>query len=355
MSFRAKSIINTKNLLHNLQVVQQKAPQRKVLAMIKADAYGHGLLTVANTLKDHVAGFGVAAVETAVMLRDHAIQNPIVVLGGLTSPAEADLIFRHNLQFVLHDMAQVEFFLKQNFQQVKTIWLKVDTGMNRMGIAMSQLNTVLEKLKPHHVILMSHFACADEPEHPLNQTQSTRCLSLKSSYPNYACSFANSALIFSRSDLQADWVRPGIMLYGASPLLNVSAADLNLLPVMTLKSRLISIKQVPKGETVGYGATWCSPELKTIGVVSIGYADGYPRQALSGTPVLIRQQICPIVGRVSMDVLSVDLTNCPNAQLGDEVILWGEGLPVERIAEKASTISYQLLTALTKRVDRLAI
>ena len=255
---------------------------------------------------------------------------------------------------MIHSEYQLQLLEQARLAQPVKCWLKVDTGMHRLGVMPEQVPDLLSRCRQCNniaqpVTVLSHLACADEPEHPENQMQMETFddLELAEDLPR---SLANSAAIIAFPDAHYDWVRPGIMLYGISPLADTTASELDLQPVMTLKSRLIAVNHLLQGDPVGYGATWQCPEDMPVGVVGFGYGDGYPRHVPSGTPVLVNGQRVPIVGRVSMDLITVDLRTLPEAQVGDEVILWGEGLPIEEIAVAAETIAYELVCRLTSRV-----
>ncbi len=352
MSRRAWAKVNLAALRHNLQVAREAAPSSRILAIIKANGYGHGMIEVAQAL--HQAdGFGVACLEEAIKLREAGIQKPILLLEGPFSATELSVISQYRLSIIVHQTQQVEWLERWQGTPI-SVWLKLDSGMHRLGFSNKDFPLALQRLKSAQMVadeicLMTHFANADDPEHPMNQQQiSLFDVVCDEQAPR---SLANSAALLAMSQTHGDWVRPGIMLYGSNPFVEGEAADWQLKPVMTLYARLIAIKQLKEGDAIGYGSSWQCPEDMPIGVVSIGYGDGYPRHAGSGTPVLINGIECPIVGRVSMDMICVDLRNAPQAALDSEVRLWGEGLPIERIADAAETIAYELLCGVTARVD----
>jgi alanine racemase len=349
--------ISVSALQHNLRQVKAFSPYSLIMAMVKADAYGHGLLRVAEALADADA-FGVATLEEAITLREAGIIKPITVMCGFLDPDELRWMSEQHLTAVIHRFDQISLLQNTPLPFSLSVWLKIDTGMHRLGflpeqvaLAYAQLSESKQVIQP--VDLMTHFACSDEPDnaHTLKQIAVFDEIAIGEG----ARSLASSAAIIAWPQTQADWVRPGIMLYGVSPFTDQSAAAFDLKPVMSLTARLIAIRKIRKGETIGYGATWQCPENMTIGMVSIGYGDGYPRQAKNGTPVLVNGKRCTLVGRVSMDILSIDLSNQPNAAVGDTVLLWGEGLPVEEIAACAGTIGYELLCKVTARVPRLSV
>ncbi len=354
MTPNAVARIDTAALQHNLQRVREYAPSSKVLAVIKANGYGHGLATVANALNDADA-FAVGNIQEAIALRQINPTKPIVILQGASSQEELELCLRHDFQPVIHSLYQLDCYEQLALSQKITVWIKIDSGMHRLGMSSGDYQVLLQRIesiesihKP--VTVMSHLACADEPANEHNQLQMNQFNTQTSDHKGLR-SLCNSGGVVNFPEAHFDWVRPGIMLYGISPNDGQEAADQNLKPAMTLSSRLIAINHVKADESIGYGASWQCPEDMKVGVISIGYGDGYPRHAPSGTPVLIQGQRCPLAGRVSMDLLTVDLRELPNAQIGDEVVLWGEGLPIEDIARHSNTIGYELVCRLTARVN----
>lgn len=349
-----QAIINIAALKHNLNIARQHAPHSKLIAVVKADAYGHGAVRVSQAINNDVEAFAVCCIEEAIELREAGIQKPILTLEGFFEPSELSLIQQYHLQTVVQHPYQIEILKAAKLQQAITVWLKIDIGMGRLGFlpddftsAWQQLNDIPYIAKP--IKLMTHLACADELDRPLTTKQIKQFFQLTKDLKTEK-SITNSAGILGWEAAHADWNRIGIMLYGASPY----EERYDLQPVMQLQSQLISVKHCPKGQTVGYGATWRCEQDSLIGIAAIGYADGYPRHAPNGTPVLVNGQRMPLAGRVSMDMIAVDLTQQPDAKVGDEVILWGKGLPVEEIAKQAGTISYELLTHVNKRVPRIS-
>lgn len=339
---RAQLRIDFDALRHNLQQAKQAAPKSKIMAVIKANAYGHGMLKVAQALTD-ADGFAVATIGEGLALRKADISKIILILQGASNAQEYQQAAEQQLTLSIHHKSQLAISAQHKGEH-PPLWLKFDTGMHRLGFPVEQADKLFNQLGEKVTGSMMHFACADKPENPANQQQLDVFQQATESF-NLPCSAANSAALLKMPEAHFDWVRPGIMLYGASPLLNVSAETLNLKPVMTLTAALIAINLHKKGEAVGYGGDYICPEDIPIGVIAIGYGDGYPRHAPSGTPVLINGVECPLAGRVSMDMLTVDLRSCPGVKVGNDVVLWGTGLPVDRIAEKAETISYELLCA----------
>jgi len=339
-------------LRHNLGRVRDYAPNSRIIAVIKANAYGHDVLTSAIHLGSADA-FALAMPAEAVALREAGFSQPMVVLQGYADVDELGVCVDYDLQPVIHQQWQAE--LLHHASGGLDVWLKIDTGMHRLGVPLHAVEHVYRMLASSAAVdnirLMSHFANADEPSHSLNNNQLENFIKVTSRY-DAERSLANSAAIISNADSRLEWVRPGIMLYGTSPLRSRSAQELGLEPAMQFETRLISVQPIRKGEAIGYGSTWHCPEDMPVGIVAAGYGDGYPRHAPSGTPVWINEQLCPIVGRVSMDSVCVDLRGV-NAQPGDRVVLWGRELSVDIVAAHAETISYELLCHAGNSASRL--
>lgn len=326
------------------------------MAVIKANAYGHGAVAVARALPESDA-FGVACLAEAIELREAGIAKPIVLLGGVFDSAEWRDVEHYGLQAVIHAEEQLESFLAYKADQAEqqfVVWLKLDSGMHRLGFSPSAFararQLLIDSGKVKDLVLMSHFACADEYQSTMTGSQ-LALFKKAAAGLDHALSLANSAALITCPDSHFDWVRPGIMLYGANPLSEQVLTDTSLFPAMTLRSRVIDVRDIPAGDSVGYGEQWRAPRAVRIGTVAIGYGDGYPRHAANGTPMLIRGRRAALVGRVSMDYISVDLSDLPETQAGDEVVLWGEGLPVEEVAAMSGTIAYELLTGVRSRVS----
>ena len=321
-----------------------------MMAVIKANAYGHGLLRVARTLAD-AEGFALLELDDAVRLRDAGYSQRILLLEGFFSAAELPEILHHGFTIMVHDREQLQMLKTLRTGKKCDVFLKFNTGMNRLGFPAADASGVLEELSVlpcvGKVVLATHFSDAEGVS---GIDWQMREFEGHVARPGYARSLANSAALLRFPDARGDWVRPGLMLYGASPLENASALKLGLKPVMTLKSEIIAIQQLKAGDTVGYGSQFFADHAMRVGVVACGYADGYPRHACSGVPVVIEGVRAPMAGRVSMDMLCVDLTNVPHAKVGSPAVLWGEGLPVEEVAAAAGTVSYELLCALARRV-----
>ena len=350
-----RALISPGALRHNFARVRSYAPLANVMAVIKANGYGHGLAWTAKTLHD-AGAFGVASVEDGVLLRDAGIQQPICLLEGFFHPEELPDLVRHQLSSVLHHESQLWDLEHAGKIEPIDVWVKVDTGMHRIGFAPEALPDVIKRLKVcmavGRVRVMSHFPTADNRFDTATPYQ-IRLLDEMTQNLNVERSLANSAGIVNWPSSHFEWVRPGIMLYGATPMIGMSAAELGLKPVMTLTSELIAINPRRKGDAIGYGGDWVCPEDMPVGVVAIGYGDGYPRHAPPGTPVLVNGMRIPLIGRVSMDMITVDLRDLPDAKVGDPVVLWGAGLPVEEIAALSGTIAYELLCCVTSRVPRI--
>lgn len=345
--------INLTALRDNLQQVRLLAPASSVIAMVKANAYGHGLERIASALPD-VEALGVACCEEGLLLRRAGVKNPVVLMEGLFAASELDKAVENNFILVVHDIAQVEMLEKHPKLKPLSVWLKIDTGMHRLGFEPAAVMDVYTRLmncapvkKP--IGLMTHFAESDSVDRALTRQQIETFNTITQNL-NGPRSLANSAGIIAWPSAHAEWVRPGIMLYGASPFVGHRGVEHHLQPVMTLTSEIIAIHTLAKGSRVGYGGTWTCPEDMRIGVVGIGYGDGYPRHAQNGTPVLVNGRPCSLAGRVSMDMITVDLRTQPEAKIGDQVLLWGPGLPVEVVAEYSETTGYELLTRITQRV-----
>ena len=336
-------------LEHNLQVAR-RATRARIMAVIKAAAYGHGLLRAAEALRA-ADGFALLDVHEAVTLREAGFRQTILLLEGVFTSSDLSLAAEYDLACVMHNSQQIDMLDAYPLRGSLQVWLKVNSGMNRLGFAPQDVPAVLEKIKAHPAVrditLMSHFATADEAAGVEKQLEVFNTLAAPY---RMARSLANSAALLRYPATHGDWVRPGIMLYGASPFEEVSAQQLGLKPAMTLQSEIISVRELNAGERVGYGGLFRAEAPMRIGTVACGYADGYPRHAPTGTPVLVDGQRTRTLGRVSMDMLSVDLSTLPDANTGSRVTLWGAGLPVEEVARAAGTISYELLCALAARV-----
>jgi alanine racemase len=342
--------IHLSALRNNLGVARQTAPQAQPLAVIKANAYGHGLLRAAAALR--VAdGFAVLDLDDAVRLRQAGHAQRILLLEGFFDPLDVPRFSEHGLTAVVHSLEQIAMLERSRLPSRIDVFLKVNTGMNRLGLPSDSTRAALERLQAcgnaGEITLMTHFANADDPRGIEWQLEIFRRAGAGLDLP---VSTANSAALLRYPHITQGWSRPGIMLYGASPFAEQTAAELGLAPAMTLHSRIIAVQNLEPGDIVGYGGAFTAERRMRIGVVACGYADGYPRHAPSGTPILVDGRRTRTVGRVSMDMLCVDLTHLPGADVGSPVVLWGEGMPVEEVAAAAGTVSYELLCALAPRV-----
>ncbi|MEJ2309503.1 MAG: alanine racemase [Gammaproteobacteria bacterium] len=344
--------INLAALRHNLARVREAAPGCKVITAIKADGYGHGMLQTARALEG-ADGWAVARVEEALTLRKAGFGKRIMVLEGFASLPELMLCRDSDLDLVIHDHSQLQLLGKRpDGKQPLRLWVKVDTGMHRVGIQPVEAPAIIEQLRQLHDVelvgVMTHFANADDR----NSDYTNRQLETFAPFmdPAIEVSIANSAGILAWKGSHRGWVRPGIMLYGSSPFGDSTAAEEGLQPVMTLRTKLIAVRRLQKGDMIGYGSTFTCPVEMPVGVAAIGYGDGYPRHVPNGTPVLVNGERAAIAGRVSMDMITIDLRTIHNPRVGDKVVLWGEGLPAEEIAQAAGTITYELFCRLTSRV-----
>jgi len=352
MTRPARVSIDLTALRKNLSIARKLAGETRLMAVIKADAYGHGMLEVAQALTD-ADGFAVASVGEGEQLRSSGITHPILVLQGTHRSSQLKQAVASELTLCIHQPGQLED-LKKYQGQWPAVWLKLDTGMGRLGFPPTDLDALLNTLGNNCESIMMHFANADLPDDSRNSAQ-LMAFHPAMNRPGYTLSAANSAALIALPDARLDWARPGIMLYGVSPFASPQSPAPDLQPVMTLTAPLIAINQHQRGDQIGYAGSYTCPEHMAVGIVAIGYGDGYPRHAATGTPMLINGVECPLIGRVSMDMLTVDLRGCPEVALGTEITLWGKGLPVERVAEKAGTIGYELLCSVGAHCERVYV
>ena len=340
------------NYLIAKKTIDAKGKPAKAWAVIKADAYGHGALRAANALADVADGFALLELEAAVALRDAGFRQPILLLEGFFEAVDIAACAEYGLTISVHCIEQLRMIREAALPVRLPIYLKLNTGMNRLGFTPDQLPVVERELANSSsigpVTLMSHFAEADGGRGI--EWQLERFLSMSAGWRNYPVSMANSAAILRYPQTLHDWVRPGIMLYGGGPFADTDASSFDLKPVMTLHSRILAVQNIVPGERVGYGGDFVAVRPTRVGIVACGYADGYPRHAPSGTPILVSGQRTETIGRVSMDMLACDLTELPEAGVNSPVVLWGEGLPADEVAAAAGTISYELFCALARRV-----
>ncbi|MCU7843105.1 MAG: alanine racemase [Candidatus Thiodiazotropha sp. (ex Monitilora ramsayi)] len=356
MGYAPQAQIDHDALRHNLQRVRDTAPDSRVWSVIKADAYGHGVERVATALQES-DGFAVARLDEGLKLRKAAFKQPILIMGGCYTSDEWVQAVRNEFDVVVHQERQVTLLESLPLDTGSiNVWLKVETGMHRLGIPSEHLTDLADRLTAHprvrRINLMTHLANADDRSDSFTYSQIARFESHKTDRFTHG-SIANSAGVLGFQATHRDWVRPGIMLYGVSPFSDTSAEELGLRPVMTFRSRVIAVQQCRRDDPVGYGGTYNCPQDMPIAVVAVGYGDGYPRHAEEGTPVLVAGRRLPLVGRVSMDMITVDARDYPEVQAGDSVVLWGRGLPVEEVAKSAGTIGYELLCSVTSRVEFL--
>lgn len=361
-----RALISLDAWRHNLARLKAAAPDSKMMAVIKANAYGHGAVSAARALDDADA-FGVARLGEAIELRESGVAKPIVLMEGVFTGEELTFAIDHALDLVVHAEYQIDLLERheralssKNFVPVpRVVWLKLDTGMSRLGFQLGKAAEAAKRLRALKLVgdlrVMTHLACADDPDSPMTAEQihrfeaELRGFGLQGFEPSETA-LANSAGILLVSGAHRQWVRAGIALYGGSPIAGRTAASLGLKPVMTLSTQVIALRSIEPGVSVGYGATWCAKRPSRIATLAAGYADGVPRHLPSGAPVLISGERVPLVGRVSMDMITVDVTDLPNVSVGSTAVLWGEGLPVDEIASAAGTISYELLCGVTRRV-----
>ncbi len=352
MARPAEALIDLGALGANLARARSAAPGSRVMAVVKANGYGHGLLRVAAALRAADA-FAVACLEEAEELREGGFAHPVNVLEGFFEAAELPTFSRHHIDATVHSAEQVHMLERARLEHPLKIWLKIDSGMHRLGVSPGEAVELHGRLSASRNVasvgLMTHLANADDRADPFTEQQ-LKVFAGAVGRLEGERSLANSAAILGWPQVVGDWIRPGIMLYGASPFVEGSGAALGLRPVMTLRTRLIEIRRLAAGETVGYGGAWRAERPARVGIAAIGYGDGYPRHAPSGTPVLVRGQRAALAGRVSMDMIAVDLTGLADVELGDPVVLWGEGLAAEEVAASAGTISYELFCKVTSRV-----
>lgn len=345
-----RATIDASALRENLAAVREYAPSSKVMAVVKANGYGHGIVATARALSDADA-LGVARLDEGITLRAAGIRSALVLLEGVFSADHLHVAAGESMQIVVHNVEQIEMLEQTRLASRFEVWLKVDTGMNRLGFRLVDFAAAWQRVRalaPQRVRLMTHLAAAEAVDAAMTAEQVARFESIRPGEP-VECSIANSAGLILSERARLDWVRPGIMLYGISPIPTMTAAQLRLRPAMTLATQLISIRAVKAGSTVGYNGIWRATRDSQIGIAAVGYGDGYARNMQSGAPVLVNGHETQVVGRVSMDMTAIDVTGL-DARVGDPVTLWGEGLPIERVAPYAGTIPYELVCGINQRV-----
>ena len=347
MSRPARVVIDIEAAKHNLSVVQKMAPSSKILAVIKADAYGHGLIQMARGFEDADA-FGVVSTEEAIALRKSGVSHPVVLLEGFFEESELDIIGKYGLESVIHNREQIGILKKRKVERLP-VWLKVNTGMNRLGFDIKELKTVYEQLKSisHPLRLMSHLANANLWGDPSVELQIKEFHDATSDYTEER-TLANSGGVLGWPSCHDEWVRPGLMLYGVSPFVGIEGESLGVRPVMRVLSKLIAVRRLKLGEKGGYGSEFICPEEMTVGVAAYGYGDGYPRNIRAGSPVLVNNCRAKIISS-SMDMTMLDLRGVENPNFGDDVTFWGPGLPVETVSKALDTIPYELLCGVRRR------
>jgi alanine racemase len=353
-----RAVIDTAALRSNLETIRARAPGSKVMAVVKADAYGHGLIMTARGLPQTDA-FAVARLEEGIILREAGITRPIILLEGVFSAEQLLEAAAHRFELIVHDPLQVALLEAFRGSFRFTVWAKIDTGMNRLGFRPEDFPDALARLRAlatpvRELRVLTHLGRADERDVAMT-TEQVRRFHAATGTLGLATSIGNSAGIFGWADAAGDWVRPGLALYGVSPFADVRGAHLGLKPVMTLESAVIGLRRVPRGESVGYAAAWTAQRDSRIAILAGGYGDGLLRSLKDGSPVLIDGQRAPLVGRVSMDMIAVDVTDLPEPHVGTRCLLWGPGLPVEEVASRAGTISYEMLCGVRQRVPHEAI
>jgi len=350
------AVVDLAAVRHNLGVASACAPDSRILAVIKANAYGHGAVEVARALADRVDAFAVARVDEAMELRESGIASPLLLLEGPLDDEDIDVAAMHGLWLMLTTREQLDMLARAKPARPVTAWLNLDSGMHRLGLPLSDCREACARLAVmDHVragpVLATHLACADDPDHAMTRRQ-LDAFDAAVAGLELPHSVANSAAILAVPETHRQWIRPGCMLYGGSPFERSLPGGAELRPAMTVSSRVIALRDIAPGESVGYGAAWTASRPSRIATVPMGYGDGYPRHAESGTPVLVGGRRAPLAGRVSMDLITIDVTDLPETAVGSRVELWGSNLSVDEVARHAGTIGYELLAGLPRRLGR---
>lgn len=347
--------INLAAIRANLKAAKEMAPRSRAVACVKANAYGHGAVQVAGALEGSADLLGLACLDEALELREAGIHSPILLLEGCFDSSEWLTANQAGFAAVIHCQQQLQNFLSLQLPKPMQIWLKLDSGMHRLGFAPEDYLAAYQQLKESPqcsaLTLMSHFACSEELKNPFTSRQ-LKTFEGTTQGLDAPRSLANSAAILTREDTHFDWIRPGFMLYGNSPMSGECPADRGLSHAMGLYSQVISIRNIASGEGVGYNHAWRAQRPSTIAVVAIGYGDGYPRNAKNGSPVLVDGKPACSVGHIAMDMMLIDITQLKNIEVGARVELWGPNLPASRVAEHSGMSGYELLTRLTARLPR---
>lgn len=353
MTRPARIRIDASALLHNIKQIKQLAPGRGIIAMVKANAYGCGLNQVVPMIAEHVDALGIACMEEALAIRALGVMRDCVLIQGVFSADEYLIAAQNQMSCVIHHQQQLDWFLATPLAKKIKIWVKVNTGMHRLGFQPDEVPKVMQALIncrwADEIGLLTHLACADVPDNQANAKQLKAFQNIKLPSHPILKSIANSAAIIALPDAHADVIRPGIMLYGVSPFAHQTGQSLGLMPVMSFVSAISAIHHYPKDSAIGYSATWITKRPSMIAVVAVGYGDGYPRHIAAGTPVWVNGQKADIVGRISMDMLTIDITDCQGIEVGTSVELWGKQIPIETIAKASGTIAYELLCQITNR------
>ena len=338
-----KAYIDLSALTSNLKLVKKIAKNSKVMAVLKANAYGHGLIESVKAIKS-AEGIAILTIEEAVKIRKAGFKNTILLLEGLFAAEDNHQAEKLKLNIVVHNDQQMDYLSGVTLKNPINVHLKINTGMNRLGFPPDQVDYLIENLNANpnvsEITLMTHFATADEKE---GITKQLDCFNRVTNNYNFSSSVANSAALYKFPEARLDWVRPGIMLYGASPFEDISAKKIEVKPVMSLVSKIIAIQDIKKGQAVGYGNNFIAKEDMRIGIVACGYGDGYPRHAKTGTPIFVHNKTTKTVGRVSMDMLYVDLSKIEKAAIGSKVEMWGNHISVDEVAKNSGTVGYELL------------
>ncbi|MDC9720202.1 MAG: alanine racemase [Gammaproteobacteria bacterium] len=347
-------VVDLAALISNYQWACQLAPQAKTMAVVKANAYGHGAVACAQALEPYAPAFGVACIEEAITLREGGINKPILLLEGTFTADEVAIAAQQNFWLMVEDPLQVDAILTATVIKPLTVWVKVDSGMHRLGLNPNRVNNYYQQLLAspnvcNDMVFATHFASADETNNNFTLAQ-VKQFKATADHFEHPTSLANSAAIMAWPEAHAHWNRAGFMLYGNSPLDAQHPSSKGLQPVMQVRSAIISLRQIETGASVGYAQQWRAARPSIIATVAIGYGDGYPRSAATGTPVVVNGQRASIVGRVSMDMITIDVTDLEGIHVGDQVCLWGKGLSINEVAQHAGTIGYELMTRVTQRL-----
>ncbi len=353
MSRPLTATVNLDAILSNYRYAKQLHPACHAFAVVKSNAYGHGAVRVATFLDEEADAFAVATIEEALELREAGIESPVMLLEGVFEDSEWELCQQHGFWAAVENEVQLHGLLERDIQ-IEKIFVKLDSGMHRLGVTKEVADDYVHALrasgKVGEVLLMTHFSCADDLADLTTMKQLTYFEQARQLIGEIESSVANSAAIMKWSVPENGWIRPGIMLYGISPFSELSGVELGLTPAMTLTSKVISVRSLVAGDRVGYGLGYQAEEDHELGTIAIGYGDGYPRSAPAGTPLLINGKPAELAGRVSMDMITAKFSHSDQSlAIGDDVVLWGEGMPVEKVAYWSDTIGYELVTRMTTR------